>query len=457
MMERMEHGSFRDQDGYLFWSDAKIYRRINVSYKKHYQFLMNSGLYDFLIKNYLLISHVEVDNNWQYDCFKVIKPRLIPFISYPSEWSFSQFKDAALLTLKIQKIALSFGMILKDSSAYNIQFIDGKPIFIDTLSFEIYKKDEPWVAYRQFCQHFVSPLALMKYSDIRLQCLLNTFIDGIPLDLASSLLPRKTYLKLSILFHIHLHAKSQKAYENQVLNKNKIKSSFSQNSLLGLIDSLETGIKKINWNSGGTEWADYYNGNSYSLMGFESKKNIVSSFLDGCKLLDVWDLGANDGFFSRLAKDKGARVLSFDIDPSCVENNYLQVKKRKETNILPLLLDLTNPSGGIGWDNRERKALKDRGTADVILALALIHHLSISNNIPFLKVAKYFGELCCNLIIEFVPKKDKKVKKLLANREDVFTNYTQLDFENEFKKYFIIEAKKKIEDSDRILYLMRRV
>ena len=450
-MEVVEQSSFRDLSGYLFWSDENIYRRINISYKKHYQFLINSGLYDFLIENHLLIPHIEVDNKWKYDCFKIIKPKIVPFISYPSEWSFSQFKDAALLTLNIQKIALNFGMSLKDCSAYNIQFIDGKPVFIDTLSFEIYEKGKPWIAYRQFCQHFLAPLAMMKYSDIRLQKLLNTFIDGIPLDLASKLLPRKTYLKLSILLHIHAHARSQKLYEDKILDKNKIKRNFSLNSLLGLIDSLEVGVKKIKWNSGGTEWADYYDGDSYSQKGFENKKKLVSEFLDICKPSVVWDLGANDGFFSRLAKNKGSQVLSFDIDPSCVENNYLEVKKRKEKNILPLILDLTNPSGGIGWDNNERQVLKSRGFADVVLALALIHHLSISNNIPFSKVAEYFSKLCSNLIVEFVPKSDKKVKKMLANREDIFVNYTQLDFENEFKKFFIIEAKNKVEDSDRIL------
>lgn len=451
-----ENSSFRDPSGFLFWRENILYRMISHSYSKHYDFFINSGLYNQLVKKQFIISHDEVDNFGFEKCFKVIKPQKIPFISYPYEWAFSQFKDAALLTLQIQKIALEYGMTLKDCSAYNVQFFNGKPIFIDTLSFEIYNQGELWIGYKQFCQHFLAPLALMSYSDIRLNQLLRVYIDGIPLDMASRLLPRKTYFKLSLFLHLHMHSKSQKHFENKVEIKQIKNKKISLTSFKGLIDNLEVGVKKLRWKSGGTEWANYYNDDSYSKLAFEDKKNLVSSFLCICKPKVVWDLGSNDGYFSRVAKKQSEFVLSFDVDHSCVENNYLKIKDKKEINILPLFLDLTNPSSGIGWAHNERMSLIKRGPADVILALALIHHLSISNNVPFFMIAEFFSNLCSNLIIEFVFKSDKKVQKLLSSRNDIFVDYTEEKFEKEFGKLFIIDIKEKIKDSKRSLYLMRK-
>ncbi len=217
-------GSFRDPSGFLFYQENVLYRQVNTAYRENYDLLIESGLYQALIDSKLLVSHIEEKTDATYaDCvYKILKPEIVPFISYPYEWCFSQLKDAALTTLKIQKIALDFGMSLKDSSVYNIQFLKGRPIFIDTLSFEKYQEGSPWVAYKQFCQHFLAPLALMSFSDVRLNQLLKVFIDGVPLDLASSLLPAKTKLNFSLLSHIHLHAKSQKKYESKTVNSSQM-------------------------------------------------------------------------------------------------------------------------------------------------------------------------------------------------------------------------------------------
>ncbi|MEN6436739.1 MAG: SAM-dependent methyltransferase, partial [Anaerolineaceae bacterium] len=190
--------SFRDPSGFLFWSDGILYRQVNVSYQTHYDALMQSGLYAQLIKRGHLVRHEEVDQKPAYPeiAYKVIAPEKVSFISYPYEWSFSELRDAALLTLEVCNLALEKGLVLKDASAYNIQFVDGRPVLIDTLSFEKYQEGAPWVAYRQFCQHFLAPLALMAYTDIRLSQLMRVYIDGIPLDLASKLLPGSTQWKL---------------------------------------------------------------------------------------------------------------------------------------------------------------------------------------------------------------------------------------------------------------------
>jgi hypothetical protein len=449
--------SFRDPSGFLFYRNGSIYRQVNISYKENYDHLMNSGLYETLVGAELLIPHKEVDIEGAKPdkSYKIIQPELITFISYPYEWSFSQLKDGTLTTLEIQKKSLDFGMSLKDCSAYNIQFRKGKPILIDTLSFEKYSPGKPWAAYRQFCQHFLAPLALMSYKDIRLNQLFRIYIDGVPLDLASSLLPLSTCFRFSLLSHLHLHAKSQNHFADKTINTSGRKVTLL--SFLGLIDNLESTIKEMKWRDQRSEWAHYYEDTNYSPESLQQKRQIVAEFLNTINPRSVWDLGANVGMFSRIASDRGIQTISFDIDPAAVEKNYLDCIKNDETNILPLLLDLTNPSPGIGWENQERISLVDRAPADAVFALALIHHLAISNNLPLKKIADFFKKICNWLVIEFIPKSDSKVRRLLTTREDIFLDYTQRIFESEFRKYFKIENSVKIKDSERILYLMKRM
>lgn len=451
MTNNIVEGSFRDPSGFLFWRSGELYRQINITYKEDYDALMKSGLYDELVEEGLLVPHseVDVDNNGAY---KIIKPELIKFISYPYEWCFSQYKDAALCTLKIQKIAIKYGMSLKDSSTYNIQFKDGKAIFIDTLSFEKYKEGQPWVAYRQFCQHFLAPLALMSYKDIRLGQLMRVFIDGIPLDLASSLLPSSTKFKFSLFTNIHLHAKTQKSYSDKAVDTKQYK--MNKTNFMALIDSLENAANKLEWKISDTEWGDYYNNTNYTDKAFLCKKSLVEEYLKDTNTNSVWDLGANTGIFSRIASGQGINTIAFDIDPLAVEKNYLQISMNDEKDILPLILDLTNPSPSIGWANSERDGLMKRKLPDTVFALALIHHLAISNNLPFYKIADFFKYICRYLIIEFVPKSDSQVQKLLSTREDIFDNYDQESFEKEFSKLFTIKKCNRIEGTERTLYLM---
>ncbi len=449
-------GSFRDPSGFIFSHSGIIYRQVNQVYKEHYDFLIASGLFGELTRTGLLIPHAEVDTMLAKspEVYKVLQPEAIKFTSYPYEWCFSQLKDAALITLEVQKRALKSGITLKDASAYNIQFVRGKPLLLDTLSFEKYVEGEPWVAYRQFCQHFLAPLALMSYKDIRLNQLLRVYIDGVPLDMASSLLPFRSRFNLPVLLNIHMHAASQKRYADKPVSAKALDKKMSRTSFLGLIDSLESCIRGLSWKPRGTEWADYYADDSYSPPALEHKKLVVSEFLDSTKPKNAWDLGANIGVFSRLASDRGTETMSFDIDPACVELNYRTAIERGEIHLLPLLIDLTNPSPGIGWENTERMSLVERGGADMVMALALVHHLAISNNLPLARIAGFLRKLCRTLIIEFVPKSDPKVRKLLATRKDVFPDYTREAFEREFSKLFKIQSAVDIKDSQRILYLM---
>ncbi len=452
----IDTSSFRDPSGFLFWKDGQLYRQVNSTYQEDYGLFMGSGLYWALINAGLIMPHEEVAVEPQYPglAYRVIKPELIPFISYPYEWCFSQLKDAALATLAIQTKAMEHGMSLKDCSAYNIQFRKGQPVFIDTLSFERYFEGQTWVAYRQFCQHFLAPLALMSKKDIRLGQLLRIYIDGVPLDLAGSLLPFRTRLSFSLLSHVHLHADSQRRFAGQSVDVSGYK--MSRLSFRGLIDSLESSVKAMKWQPGGTEWAEYYKDTNYSAEAFQHKKQLVAEYLDRIKPVNVWDLGSNVGTFSRLASDRGINTISFDIDPAAVEKNYLECVTKGETNILPLLIDLTNPSPGVGWQNNERMSLIDRGPADTVLALALIHHLAVSNNVPLNRIAEFFGTICNSLIVEFVPKSDTQVQRLLSTREDIFEDYDKYVFEKQFGQYFKIRDSVAVRDSGRILYLMEK-
>lgn len=448
-------GSFRDPSGFLFWQNGELYRQINQVYKKDYEFLMKSGLYEELLKKGWLIEHKEVKviGPKPERAYKTIKPKKVPFVSYPYEWCFSQLKDAALLTLKIQRKSLKYGMTLVDSSAYNIQFLGSKPVFIDTLSFKRYIQDQPWTAYRQFCQHFLAPLALMSYKDIRLSQLLRIYIDGIPLDLASILLPFRSRFSLSLLSHLHLHAKSQEYFAQKTVSVSHLKLNLK--AQIALLENLESFISQLKLQKTKTEWAEYYQETNYSHTAFENKKKIVSNFLNKIKPKSVWDLGANTGIFSRLASQNGIFTVAFDNDLLAVEKNYLESKRDKETNLLPLVLDLTNPSPALGWANSERMSFKERGPVDAVLALALVHHLAISNNLPFAKIAEFLRGLCKWLIIEFVPKSDSQVQRLLQTREDIFSDYNQAVFEKEFSRYFSIVSSVKIKESQRRIYLMR--
>lgn len=453
-----EESSFRDPAGLVFYKDGKVYRQVNNYYKANFDLLNKSGLYKKLLKERLILSFKKVGKSLAIssDAYCVIEVPKIPFISYPHEWSFSQLKDAAAATLKIQKLALAHGMSLRDATAYNIQFIDTKPVLIDLLSFEKYKEGAPWVAYRQFCQHFLAPLALASYKDIRLTQLLKNYIDGIPLDLASKLLPKKTWFNLNLASHIHFHAKTQQRFASVGSDFKKYKTSLSRESLNTIIENLSSTIRSLKLNLNKTEWSHYYSFTNYSKSSFSAKKKIVEKYLKIIKPKTVWDLGANTGEFSRIASFGKIFTVSADSDVLAVEKNYLEAKEKNERNLLPLVVDLANPSPSSGWANKERKSLKERGPVDCILALALIHHLAISNNLPFEKIAKFFSEISKNLIIEFVPKEDSQVQHLLATREDIFAYYNIGSFEQAFSKYFKIIAQEKIAGSRRTLYCMIR-
>lgn len=446
----IEKSSFRDPSGFVFYHNQQIYRQVNKPYKPHFDTFINSKLYRHLSNLNLIVSHQKSNqpSPQKSTCYQVIKPQLTPFISYPWEWSFSQLKDAALLTLKIFKIALDHNMILKDASAFNVQFINSKPIFIDTLSFEIYQPNQPWIAYRQFCQHFLAPLALMARVHPNLLQLFQTSLDGIPLHIASNTLPKTTFLNPSLLIHIHLHSLSQQKLS---LKSISLPNKYSKQSLYALIISLQSATNQLHLKQQRSLWSHYYQHNNYTSKATSHKQKIVKQLAKKINPKTTWDLGANTGRYSRLIASKNNKVIAFDNDPLATELNYQKLKKSPQ-NILPLNLDLTNPTPNLGFANQERYSLTARGPADLTLALALVHHLHIANNIPLAHISNYFSQITKHLLIEYIPKSDSQVKKLLQHRPDIFYNYTQSLFETSFKKNFKLIQKTQINQTDRFIY-----
>lgn len=451
---KIHEASFRDPSGYMFHDSDTLRRLINPIYFPQYQKLKSSGFFKTLIDQGLLISHEETSVSEEKI---VITPEPIPFITNPYEWSFEQFKHAALLTLKIQKYALSKGFILKDASAYNVTFYRGKPIFLDTLSFDFYEEGSPWRAYKQFITHFFGPLVLAKYHGAEIFKMLQTHIDGIPVKLIASLLPGKSKLSSTLFTNIHLLAKMESKHSADYKAETKV-AKLSKKAQNNILDSLYDYIKNLRLNET-TEWGDYYTKTNYEIAAFEAKKELIRSWTKTLNPQKMIDIGGNDGTFARTVLDKVPHVIVTDIDSAAVDHNYRQVQANKETNMLPFVCDVLQPAPGIGFNNTERasliKRLKDYAP-DVTMALALIHHITLSGNVPFEKSAAFFASFSKNLIIEFPTREDSWVTSLLVRKREFinhFDFYNEANFEAGFAEYFTLSKKEAVGGSKRILYM----
>ena len=453
--------SFRDPAGFVFVDGGVVKRAVTVHGEADYRRFMTSGLYDRLTEESLLVSHEEgeVAARRFSHVATILVPEQIPVISYPYEWCFGQLRDAALLTLRLEGHALEHGMTLKDASAFNVQFRGSQPIFIDTLSFE---RDHggPWSAYNQFCRHFIAPLALMSYLGTVYTQFSKAWMDGCPLDCASALLPWRTYLRFGLLVHLHLHAKSQRRYAQRApsaWDPAKPSATPKVDRKRALVQSLRATVEGLRVSRAPTEWSEYYGRTSpYGGESEAGKKQIVGRMIERVRPALVYDLGGNTGEYGRLATGRGAACVCFDIDPQCVQANYERSKAAGDPYMLPLLMDLTNPTPSLGFHLRERLSLLERNRADLILALAVIHHLRITGNVPFPRIAAFLSDLGEWLVVEYVPKQDAMAQALLRGRKDVFFDYDDDRFSRAFQEHFTMEESAPIPASGRTIYLFRR-
>lgn len=437
--------SFRDPAGYVFEKDGELYRQILPYGKSTFEQFLQTGLADKLVTNGKLAAfHLEEEN----ELGPVLRLSRLPYITYPYEWSFSQLRDAALLTLDVMREVLSCGMILKDASAFNVAFHQCHPIFLDHTSFETYNEGMPWRAYRQFAMLFLAPLLLMKKVDLRCLALLREDIGGIPLDLASRLLPKHTWLQPNPLIHIHLHALMEQKYSS---DKNAQKTThLPKKRLLALLEGISDWLTAMHPPKQSTEWAQYYSDNSYSDQSFAFKQQVVREFCAQGKVRCCIDLGANCGVFTKIASEYADTVIAADYDARAVESLY-QLGKNETADIQPMLLDLNNPSPNIGVLNVERDSFFRRTNAERVLGLALIHHLRITGNWSISQIATLFDKLAPQALVEFVPLDDVQTQRLTRGREEIYQDWTLDNLRAAFlEKYKSCETKS-IPQSGRVL------
>ncbi|MCL5744059.1 MAG: SAM-dependent methyltransferase [Acidobacteria bacterium] len=426
--------SFRDPAGYVVF-DRGLYKRVVARHGEHdYERLIGSGLYESLVRDNLLVSHREetTDLDDVHDqVHKLLTPAQIHFISYPYEWCFTQLKDAALLTLQIQERAMSFGMSLKDASAFNVQFHEGRPLFIDTLSFEE-DQDRPWVAYEQFCRHFLAPLSLMRSRSLSLNKLLAVHLDGVPLGLASRLLGVSSYLRPGVLLHVHLHARAQRSQ-----SRAGEAQQSGRKAKLQILRSLRQTIENLRLPRGTSEWSEYTTrSDHYPDTSASFKLEYVSRALECVKPGLVYDLGGNAGVYSHLAAAHGCRCVLYDADPLCIEHAYLREKESGSGLILPLVVDLANPTPAVGLNLSERACTFDRARGSLVLALALVHHLRLRYNIPFRRMADLLAKFGDRLVVEFVGPDDPMARQMLARKRTPPDDYSLEAFISAFSSRF---------------------
>ncbi len=440
--------SFRDPAGHVFVEDGIVKRAVTeTGISEYYSFLL-SGLYNDLAADGLIVKHIEEKKRPAAPGSAItIVPEQIGFVSYPYEWSFSQLKDAALLTLEIQRRALLRGMSLKGASAFSIQFRGCTPVLIDTLSFE--RNDGgPWPAYNQFCRHFLAPLALSAYVSAPLNRFLAVSLDGFPLELASRLLPFRTRFRPGLLTHLHAHARAAgagRAGEVSTAPAGPDRKAPLTESLRATVGALHLPKRRTEWNECDHDPAHY------PAEAGETRRRWVADRIRAHRPALTFDLGADTGEYSRLAASQGGFCVSMETDAVCANESYLRAKREGHSRILPLLMDLREPSPSLGFDLSERMSLFERPRADLVLALALVHHLRITGQIPLSRLASFLCRLGNRVLIEFVPKEDPMVRETPAHRQDVFGDYGFREFVGTFGRAFELVETQAVPGTSRVL------
>lgn len=455
----INQASFRDPDGFVFESNGIVYRAIHKNYTETFNEIIATGLFERLIKEELLLPFtIERDITFNIpDHTIIIKPYQLKHTTYPYEWPLNQFIDAALCTLKIQEICIAYGFHLKDATPFNIQFIEGKLKLIDTLSF-CRPNNHLWEGYKQYCESFFAPLLLMTKIEKDLVRIFQIYPNGLPLQLVSKILPHRSWLNMSILFHIHLHAHSQKLHhrgEKKMSQDSSLK--FNQHQDIGLVSSLQSGIRAINKGNSVFNWADYYQSDAVNPKYLENKISIISNILSNTKPNLVLDIGTNTGVFAKIASNYAETVVALDRDPVSINHLYSLIKKEQIRNIIPMVMDILNPSPSLGWMNKERSSFFERVNPDLVMLLGISHHLLAQANINFTKLL----ELCLitkkYLILEYIPPEDPNYRNLFVSRQNQFEWYTKesliLNLQNKFN---VIDIKQVDPTNRSIIFLEKK-
>ncbi len=453
-----EPGSFRDPAGKIFYKNGKVYRKLSETGAKRFDYLKKDNLLEELIKKEFIVKTSETNGRQIDDKLKgekILEHEKIDFISYPFEWTFNQLKDAALFHLDFQIYLLNKNAKLIDASAYNIQFKDNKPIFIDVLSIDEYKDGEFWYAHKQFCENFFNPLLLSSRKGVSFNNWFRGNLEGIQTSDLNSLLNFFDFTSPSVFINVFMMNKldeRSKINPKKASDKVKFSKKFSKKSFINLLSQMRNFISKLKSKKKISDWDTYEENNTYQVQEEEDKLSVIKNFVDKHNPSFLVDLGCNEGKYSEYAsKQKNVKVVGIDFDLNVLDRAYIKSKKNNP-NFFPMYVDFSNPSSNLGWAGSERKGLQERSNFDCVIALALIHHLVIAKNIPLEDVIKWIVSFAPSGLIEFVPKEDPTAKIMMSLKGDIFKDYEEKKFETLLSKYAKIKNISNVTSTNRKIY-----
>lgn len=460
---RIDPGSFQDRESRVVYFDNRIFRALSPRALSAWDLLQGKPFFQRMVTEGKIIPSRQVESpdirGILTEEAGLLEHQRIQAISYPYEWSFGMLKDAALLHLELLLAALDEDMMLKDSSAYNVQWQGAHPVFIDVGSFEALNLGAPWVGYRQFCQMFLYPLLLQAYKNVSFHPWMRGSIQGISPQDFCNLLSLPDLLKPGVFVHGFLHARLQQDFADLATGSEAVgelkATRYSPEMIRGILQGLQKIIGNLDWQEKHSTWSDYADHNTYDTQARQEKAAFVEQVIAQCHWPLVWDIGCNAGNFSRIAARNADYVLALDSDHLTVEHLYQRLKQEKIGNILPLVYNLADPSPGLGWQGQERKPLEERAKPDLILCLALIHHMVIQHNIPLKDFVNWLAGFNSSLIIEFVDREDPMVKRLLTFKQDNYKDYEPANFERCLGEAFHLERKQTLSTGTRTLYYCR--
>lgn len=458
----VDPGSFRDPAGRVYLRDGRVFRTVSPRAAADYEFVRDAGLLDRLAETGRAVAATPIEAGVlgaaADGAAHVLEHPRAPFVSYPYEWPFRALKAAALLHLDVHIEALACGATLSDATAYNVQFVGPRPVFIDILSFRRYREGEFWVGHRQFCEQFLNPLLLAALLGVPHNAWYRGAQEGVPTAELARLLPLRCKLSWNVLTHVLL----QNAFQSEA-RRGAGADAAIRKSALPLASYRAMLVRLRDWiarlapaGTGPTVWGDYVDTHSYSPEEYEAKKRFVAEFCAATRPATAWDIGCNAGDFSEVMLQAGAGyVVGFEFDHGALDAAFRRAEERS-LNFLPLYLDAANPTPSQGWGEAERGGLLARARADAAVALALVHHLAISRNIPLQAIVDWLLSLTPRGVVEFVPKQDPQTQRLLSRREDIFDDYEVGAFAAALQKRARILRRERITATGRELFWFER-
>ena len=456
-------GSFRDPSNRVYTvSDEsasgglRVLRGVNEETKNNVEALLDEKFYKTLLEEGRVVKSwlIDIKNDKEAESIAtqegwsgVVEHEPIPFISYPYEWPFGMLKMAALLHLRILLDALVNGWTVKDSTPFNIQFIGSRPIFIDLPSLVPWEKGEPWTAYRQFCSSFLTPLLMRAHLGIDHLPIMRAYIDGVSPTEAVKFFKGMSRFKRGVMSHIVFPARIENRIaakeRDAVPAKLRTNATHTKSMVLGLVDSMTRLVKALSIDIDHTDWSDYDTTHTYDDKEHQLKIAFVEKVVREKSAKFVWDIGCNTGIFSKISAAYADNVIALDGDHNAIEKLFRAERLEKNaSNILPLVQNLANISPNHGWAGEERTAFDERVKPDIVLVLALVHHIRISSNIPMDVFLAWLRKLDCGVVIEFVNREDEMVIKLLTNKKNNMRTITLKNLLNRFLRTLKLSAEK---------------